>query len=455
MLDNINFNMAFDRKKLEAEIIDQYLTEDGGKPWIVGFSGGKDSTMIMQLVWYSLMKIKPKDRKRVIHVVCNNTMVENPKVLDYVEVVLNKMEKAAKDQKLPITVNRTRPRLEDSFWVNLIGKGYPAPNNMFRWCTERLKITPTTNFILDKINENGEVIILLGTRSDESSNRAASIKKHEIKGSRLRRHVLPNAYVYAAIKDVITEEVWKYLLAAPCPWGASNRDLVTLYGNASGGDCPLVVDIATPSCGQSRFGCWVCTVVRKDKSMQGLIDNGEEWLEPLIDIRDFLSDTINRDHKDYEKMKLEYRMGRRRNGSAGLGPYRPKWRKYILEQILEAQKIIQKDNPFVSLITNQELVAIQVTWYRDNIFDNDVSEIYNRILGKEFALSSEIDQSLKKEKDVLLESCDNSKEVFKLINDLLTLQHSKILMMNKWGLQKDLESKLEEHLYPKKEHVHK
>lgn len=443
--------MAFDRKVIEKEILEQYLEEDGNKPWIIGFSGGKDSTMLLQMVWYALLKLKQEERKRPVHIVCNNTLVENPRILKYVEDILIKIEKAAVKQGMPFSVNQTTPRLEDSFWVNLIGKGYPAPNNVFRWCTERLKISPTSRFILDKINQHGEVIILLGTRSDESSRRAQSIKKHEIKGSRLRRHTLPNALVFPPIKDVLTEEVWQYLLAAPCPWGAENRDLITLYGNASGGDCPLITDISTPSCGNSRFGCWVCTVVRKDKSMEGLIENGEDWMEPLLEIRDFLSMTIDRDHPDYDAYK--YRMNTRRNGATGLGPYHPVWRKYILTEVLKAQKIIQEEQPNVVLINHQELVAIQVTWYRDNIFEYNIGELYFDIFGKEFQFGSEIDENLKKEKTLLLESCKEEKGDFKLINDLLALQKSKVLLMNNWGLQKDLEKKLEEHLYPSKAYV--
>jgi len=446
--------MALDRKKLETDILDQYLEKDDNRPWIVGFSGGKDSTMLLQLVWYAISKLKPEERTRPIHIVCNNTLVENPKILNYVEKVLNTIANAAVKQKMPFTVNQTTPRLEDSFWVNMIGKGYPAPNNMFRWCTERLKISPTSKFILDKINEDGEVIILLGTRSDESANRAKSIKKFEIKGSRLRKHILPNSFVYAPITDVLTDEVWQYLLAAKSPWGSKNRDLVTLYGNASGGDCPLVTDISMPSCGNSRFGCWVCTVVKKDKSMEGLIDNGEEWLEPLLEIRDFLAHTIDRSRPDYDP--YEFRMRKRRNNADGIGPYEPKYRKQILEQILKAQQIIQKEQPHISLITNQELVAIQVIWYRDYIYEDnyDVAKIYSSIFEKEFQFKEDIDQSIKREKEILLESCGKNKEDFRLINDLLSLQKSKVLLMNNRGLQRDLERKLEEHLFPSKDYVY-
>lgn len=446
--------MSEDIKKIQGEILAQYTEGDGNKPWILGFSGGKDSTMLLQLVWYTLRKLKPEQRTRPVHIICNNTLVENPKILDYVEDVLEKIEVAAHKEQMPFTVNQTTPRLEDSFWVNLIGKGYPSPNSIFRWCTERLKISPTTKFILDKINENGEVIILLGTRSDESSTRAKSIKKHEIKGSRLRRHTLPSAYVFAPIKDVVTENVWTYLLAAPSPWGgkASNRKLVTLYRNASGGDCPLITDISTPSCGQSRFGCWVCTVVKKDKSMEGLIDVGEEWMEPLLEVRDYLAFTINRDDPDYNPSK--HRMPVRRNGSKGLGPYWPHIRKKILEMVLNAQKEVQKTHPRTTLITYQELVAIQVTWFRDHIFEHEVARIYNGIFDSKFVLSDSAARRLQREKEILRESCEDD-EHFKLINDLLSLQKNKILLMNNRGLQKDLENRLEQFLDPKKQYDYK
>jgi DNA sulfur modification protein DndC len=449
--------MAFDRKELEEEIRDQYLINDGNKSWIIGYSGGKDSTMMLQLVWYALMKVPKTKRKRDIHVVCNNTLVENPQVLEFVENSLVQIEKGAKKQSYPVTVNQTTPTIEDSFWINLIGKGYPAPNNMFRWCTDRLKIKPTTKFILDKINDVGEVIILLGTRESESAARGARMKKHEIKGSRLRKHSsLPFASVYAPIKKVTTDEVWQYLMAAPSPWGAKNKALVTLYGNASAGDCPLITDISTPSCGQSRFGCWVCTVVNKDKSMEHLIDNGEEWLEPLVDLRDFLHSTINRESKefdDFEKVKEKYRMNRRRNGAEGYGPYKPEWRAHILTELLKAQKSIDAKKENFKLITNQELVAIQVTWHRDDIFDYNVSDIYKSIYKKEFGFKAIANEGLIKEKELLKESCGKNEGDYNLINQLLTLQKSKTILVKKYGLQNDLENQLDEFI-KKPAHVH-
>lgn len=431
--------MFFDLRHLENEIIDQYLYDENDRPWIIGFSGGKDSTMLLQVVWKALRKIEPILLKRRIYVVCNDTMVENPRMVKFIKTTLNKIQIAANEQQIPLTVHETMPRMEDSFWVRLIGLGYPAPNRFVRWCTERLKINPTTRFITEKINENGEAIILLGTRSAESANRARSIKKHEIKGQRLRKHQLPNAYVYAPIRDVTTNELWQYLNQVPPPWGGTHKELVTLYRNANAGDCPLVIDETTPSCGNSRFGCWTCTVVNKDKSMEGLIDNGEEWMLPLSEIRDFLVET--RDNQE------KYRSKQRRNGETkeGVwGPYLFETRVEILRKILKAQKEIQKLEG-VELITHQEMVLIQYHWFRDCFFSTKVSDIYNEVFKTQMDMSKQ-EEKLKEEQELLSNSCKEHPEDIQFIMDTLALQKTKTLMMRKRGLQADIDRRLEQHL---------
>ncbi|MGN8056025.1 DNA phosphorothioation system sulfurtransferase DndC [Pedobacter sp. 22163] len=434
--------MALDIKFLQQEVLDQYMADDDNRPWIIGFSGGKDSTMLLQLVWATIAKIEPILRTRPIYVVCNDTLVENPKIAQFIRITLKNIQDEAVKQSIPLTVHETTPKLEESFWVNLIGKGYPTPNNTFRWCTERLKINPTTEFIKSKISEIGEVIILLGTRSAESVNRAKSIKKHEVKGERLRKHVLPNAYVFALIKDVETKEVWEYLLQNNPGWGGSNRALVTLYNNATGGDCPLVIDDTTPSCGNSRFGCWVCTVVKKDKSMAALIDNGEEWMEPLADFRDMLQE--NRNNREWRDTK---RRGSYIENPDGWGPYLEEKRAYMLKVLLEAQKEVQKTEPELVLINSQELVGIQVTWHRDSLFRFSVADIYNEVYGTNLQ-AHDFDVKDVFEKDTLKEVFVDETD-YNLINELLEVQQSRYIMVNNYGLQHDLENHLEHYVRTK------
>ncbi|MGQ2982976.1 DNA phosphorothioation system sulfurtransferase DndC [Flavobacterium sp.] len=436
--------MSLNISHLENEIIDQFLLDDSNRPWIIGFSGGKDSTMLLQVVWRALLKIDPLLRQsRRIYVICNDTLVENPRIVKFINATLKKIQEAAIHYELPITVDQTTPQLEDSFWVKLIGLGYPAPNKFYRWCTERLKINPTTRYITEKITQNGEVIILLGTRSAESSNRAASIKKHEIKGQRLRKHQLQNAFVYAPIKDVSTNELWQYLNQVSPPWGGTNKELITLYRNANAGDCPLVIDDTTPSCGNSRFGCWTCTVVNKDRSMEGLIDNGEEWMSPLMEIRNFLVTT--RDNPEI------YRQKERRNKTISdnlWGPYTFETRVKILTRILKAQKTIQETEG-IELITHQELVLIQYHWFRDCYFKTKVSDIYNTIYKNRIDMSKQ-EEKFKQESDMLKQSCKNEVKDVELIQDLLALQKTKTLMIRKRGLQADIENRLDQYLEAEK-----
>jgi DNA sulfur modification protein DndC len=435
--------MSLNLQHLENELIDQYLTDESDRPWIIGFSGGKDSTMLLQLVWKALSKLDPILLTRKIYVVCNDTMVENPRIVKFISTTLRKIEESAVSQSMPIQVIETTPLLEDSFWVRLIGLGYPAPNKFYRWCTERLKINPTTRFIKETAEINKSAIILLGTRSAESSNRAKSIKKHEVKGSRLRKHSLPNVFVYAPLKDVETNEVWQYLNQVPPPWGGTHKELVTLYRNANAGDCPLVIDESTPSCGNSRFGCWTCTVVNKDKSMEGLIENGEEWMQPLVEIRDYLVEA--RDNPE------TYRYKERRNGKIDenlWGPYTIETRITILKKILEAQLAIKPDED-VELITHQELVLIQYHWFRDSFFNTKVSDVYNAVFNKDLDMSKNNDK-IKKEEDLLRSTCKSNPGDVNLIQDLLALQKTKTLMIRKRGLQADIESRIEQELKAKK-----
>jgi len=434
--------------EIKEEIKDQYLADDNDRPWIIAFSGGKDSSTLLQIVWYALKELPKEILNRKIYVICNNTLVENPKVLKFVEKQLKNIQLAAVKEGLPITVDQTKPRLEDSFWINLIGKGYPAPTSRFRWCTERLKISPTSRYIMEKISTHGEAIILIGTRSDESANRAKSLKKHEQHGTRLRAHPLPNAKAYAPIKSLTTNQVWMYLQQVKNPWNNDrNRELVTLYKDGSEGDCPLVVDKSTPSCGNSRFGCWVCTVVKRDKSMEALITNGEDWMIPLMEIRDYLAHTVDRDNPNYEEDVKKFRMPIRRNKADGLGPYYPEVRKYILTKVLEAQKIAQDIDPEQQLISYQELVGIQVNWNRDFIFEFNVSNIYNSIFGGNIDLGENATNTIN-ENNLLLEAANNDKELVTLISKLLKAQKNKLLLVKKIGLQNDIEAILEETIDP-------
>ncbi|CAA2136840.1 DNA phosphorothioation system sulfurtransferase DndC [Methylobacterium bullatum] len=427
-------NLTLDREALAArlrEIQDVYRSD--ARPWVIGFSGGKDSTCTLQLVWKALQGLPEAERRKPVHVISSDTLVETPVISRYIDETLARISSAAREQGLPVTTHKVSPNTDRSFWVNLIGRGYPAPSRRFRWCTERLKIEPANDFIRSRVAEFGEVVMVLGVRSAESATRAQVMSLHRIKDSPLSRHSsLLNAFVYAPIEALTTDDVWTYLLQNASPWGNDNRQLSQMYKNASGGECPLVVDTTTPSCGNSRFGCWVCTVVQRDKSMEAMIDSGEEWMQPLLDFRDLLADT------QVPEAKLRYREFRRRSGHVYFidrtdrpapGPYTLEFCKTLLERLLATQVELQRNAPpgeDTLLVHDAELHEIRRLWRTERgDWADSVPTIVERMLGRSLDWVAEDEVALGAEAGILLqEVCEEHGVPVELIVRLLDVERA-------------------------------
>ncbi len=345
---------------IRAEIADEYA-QPHKKPWIVGFSGGKDSTLVAHLVIEHLLSIPRSDRVRQVHIVANDTLVESPLVIGHIREGLAEIERAASAFDLPVTVATTAPDEDQTFWVNLIGRGYPSPNRSFRWCTDRMKIQPTSRYVRAQASLAGEVILLLGVRRSESATRAGIVARYDT-GGRLHPHSdLRGCLIFRPILELDTDDVWEFLALNRPPWGGSHQRLIDLYRDAGGGDCPVVTSQEdAPSCGtnSSRFGCWTCTVVEKDKSLAGFIEAGHERFEPLLEFRDWLVSIRNEPSR---------RLARRRNGSFAFrkgvhlpGPFSLATRKEILHRLLTLQEETE-----MTLITNDEVHRIRSLWVRD------------------------------------------------------------------------------------------
>lgn len=381
-------------------------------PWVIGYSGGKDSTATLQLVWYALSALSPEQRTKPIHVISTDTQVETPMIVERIDGSLRLMNEAAQTQQMNLTAHKLSPVLNDSFWVNLIGRGYPAPNSGFRWCTERLKINPSNRFILNTVAEHGEVILVLGSRRGESATRDQVLDMHRVTGMGLARHgQLPGAWVYMPIEQFTTDDVWTYLLQVDSPWGGDNMQLASLYQSAQDGECPLVVDDKTSSCGNSRFGCWVCTVVTRDKSMEAVIDSGETWMQPLLDYRDWLSSTQD------PAMKPEQREFRGRDGRIKITESgKLRWRTYTLDfsrtmlrKLLEAQRDVQAEEPTTVLISEEEVREIRRIWLTERQdWEDTLPTIYTEVTGR--SLAWEMDDGAmpgRLEAELLAELADN------------------------------------------------
>lgn len=381
-------------KEIAESLRELYLTDP--RPWLVGFSGGKDSTLLASLVFDTVRSVPAQAWQKEAAVVCTDTRIEIPAIVERIETALARMRKFSEDQGLNLEVQLLRPPPEESFWVNMIGRGYPPPNRTFRGCTQRLKIEPVNRFVEQHRGRWGEAILHLGARRAESASRAQTLGERPTRYGLTRHPDLPRVWVSNPIQFLSTEEVWACLLQRPNPWGGDNRALFKLYSQAGGGECPIQIDTSTPACGNSRFGCWTCTVVERDKAGEGLLESGDERMEHLLDFRQTLI--------DFRAPENGWRDKRRMNGNNGPGPLTIEGRRELLKRLLALQEETK-----LPLITPEELLLIQQLWKaaRDPGDGRGVARIVNKQRGiilnadlKELNRLRELEEEAAREKNI-------------------------------------------------------
>jgi DNA sulfur modification protein DndC len=441
--------------ELAAQVRRLYLAD--AVPWVVGYSGGKDSTAVLQLIWLALTALPADRRGKPVHVISTDTLVENPVVAAWVAHSLEVMAAAAQAQAMPIQPHRLTPAVADSFWVNLIGRGYAAPRPKFRWCTERLKIRPSNTFIRTVVAAHGEAILALGTRKAESAARGRRMTALETRRPRdllSPNTALPNCLVYTPIDTWSNDDVWTFLMQTQNPWGISNKDLLSMYQGASpDGECPLVVDASTPSCGDSRFGCWVCTMVTKDKSMSAMIANDEEkeWMLPLLRLRDELDVDDDRHLRDFRRMNGAVQLF---HGRPIHGPYTQQARERWLRMLLEAQTWIRANGPdhvrSLELITLAELEEVRRIWVIDkHEFEDRLPGIYAEATGAPYP-GSRLDDHLPlgaEIVEILAEITGKDRIHFETVRALLDIEQRRHTQARRSGLFGELEAALRRGFY--------
>lgn len=353
------------------------------RPWLIGYSGGKDSTLLCCLALEMVSRLPASKRNKRIYIVSSDTMVENPIVGNY----MHRMSSMINDMcgHLNVQADIIYPKIEDTFWSKVIGLGYPTPEPPgFRWCTERLKIHPMNDYTYNTIKNNGEVVLLLGVRKAESVYRANNIRSREIEGKLLVPHSdIENAYVYNPLTEIPNEEVWKFLLHgdAKTPWGSDNKYLFSLYqGENLGEEQSVIGEInkdKIPVTGNSRFGCWICTMVKEDKSLKTFIDRGETWLIPLREYRNWLVE-LRSTPSARDTKRRNGTMYRKADGELGLGPFTLETRKEMLRRLLQLEK-----ETGLFLITIEELKQIDKMWDNEgDLSRRSLVDIYHQIMGK-------------------------------------------------------------------------
>ena len=380
-------NSYFNENTMEELIEEiQYVYRSDDRPWVIGYSGGKDSTTVVELVYKMLLDLPDWQRHKSVYVVSSDTRIENPLIKIYLSELNEKIGKAAQRDGIPIKTKMVMPPANNSFWANVIGRGFPTPriNGTFRWCTDRLKINPSADYIRDVIKKEGkEVVVLLGVRKAESIARKRRIEGRELANRLMNRHeTIQDAYVYNPIVELTTDDVWDVLLEMDggiTPWGSDNRELLSLYADADSGECPFAGIQAggqTQTCGNSRFGCWVCTVVKEDKSLNGFIKSGHRELIPLAEFRTWLM-SIRDDDDKREKKRRNGTVYKTKTGEMGYGPFTWEARQLILTKLIETQQKMGYE-----LITVDELKAIDEIWDDElDLSRRTLVELYEKLTG--------------------------------------------------------------------------
>jgi len=369
------------------DVIDQMalVYKHDSRPWMLGFSGGKDSTLLCQLTFEMLEQLSPEERTKKVYIVTSDTMVENPIVRAYMHRMKDAINVASDEKKLNVEAHIIYPEVKNRFWSLVIGLGYPTPEAPgFRWCTERLKILPSNAFTYDVIKTDGEIVILLGVRKAESNTRARSISSREIEGKILTPHdSIPKAYVFSPLSSIKNEHVWEYLLKDDglSAWGTDNNYLFALYQGEDLGEEQSVVGEVNKDkvaiTGNSRFGCWCCTMVKEDKSLKNFIDHGAKELIPLREYRNWLVELRRTpEARDYRRRNgAVYLM---KNGELGRGPFTLETRKEMLRRLLT----LELETGF-ELITLDELKFIDKVWEQEgDLTCRAVVDVYYEVTGK-------------------------------------------------------------------------
>jgi len=443
----------------------QELFLEDTRPWVIGYSGGKDSTAVVQLIWLALAKLPENKRNsKKVHVITTDTLVENPVVSAWVERSLFLMSDRAKAANMPFVSHQLKPKVKNSFWVNMLGRGYPAPRAKFRWCTERLKIWPSNEFILDVVSKHGEAILALGTRKAESQNRARMMERHE-KG-RTRSRLSPNFHidnclVFTPIEDWSNDDVWLFLTRTENPWGLGNEELLDLYKDATEDrECPLIVNLdeSTPSCGASRFGCWVCTMVARDKSLEAMVANdpaNKGWLAPLIQFRAMLNPKNDRAVREFRRMKGHVQLF---FGEPIHGPYTQAQREHLLFELLRVQCQLRDSSPeefrAVRLISPEELREIRRIWLTEkHEIEDRLPRIFQDATGAPYPDSGLGyhhcfgEEALEQLEDV----CEGNRLGYEMLRELIDVEWGYRTMLRRAGLHDRLEVAIRRAFYEDEE----
>jgi len=276
---------------------------------LVSFSGGKDSSTVLQLVLEAFHGHPGK-----LYIVTADTLMEIPYFQDYVERTKERLRQYIQAAKINADVITVRPECKHSFWVSVLGLGYPAAHMGFRWCTGKLKIDPITKFTRT-VTAGKSWSVFVSVRAAESELRARIYQRKDYK---------PNHF--APILDWSSHDVWEFLLTQQAPWG-DHAELVNVYKYSS--DECVYGEKQGVCVGNARYGCWACPLQKEAQhEMIGFHTNDQKRYAALRNFKKMLCGAANR---------TGCRSRIRRNLTLGAGPFLVETRQMLYRKLKETE----------------------------------------------------------------------------------------------------------------------
>ncbi len=322
--------------------------------WAIAYSGGKDSSATVALTAH-LIEEGEVDAPESLTVLYADTRQELPPLWLSAMGVLRALEERG------IQTHVVLPELDKRYFVYMLGRGIPPPNNnTLRWCTRQIKVEPMVNALRSLRERSGEKLLMLtGVRLGESAARDHRIALSCSRDGGECGQGWFQQSTPEAVADTLAPlihwrvcHVWALLLSHAPGWGFPTREVALSYGG----------DEAEEN--NARTGCVGCPLATKDTALDSVLKLSEwAYLAPLKRLRPLYRELREAKHRLRQPGAERRKDGSLASNPQRLGPLTMEARRWALKEILAAQSEINSaarslHRHEISLINNKEKARI-------------------------------------------------------------------------------------------------